>query len=132
MQISRKRKMNDIFGHIEVAPYGRKSTSGKGQGVMLFGAVDLDAKRERRRRNVGKGRNEIDYGSQGSVWLVERSFPCTVHKNRVEELCKSKRQNHEECNNGYSCLRVIASIEEGLAPTERNFYIRAEHANHQG
>src|ERR1700730_2333795 len=67
IHVPRKRKMNDLFVHIEIAPYGRKSTSGKGQSVMLFGAVDLDAKRERRRRNVGKGRNEIEYGSQGSV-----------------------------------------------------------------
>jgi hypothetical protein len=59
--------MNDLFVHIEIAPYGRKSTSGKGQGEMLFGAVDLDAKSERRRRNVGKGTNEIDLASQGSV-----------------------------------------------------------------
>ena len=67
IQVPRKRKMNDLFVHIEIAPYERKSTSGKDQGVRLFGAVDLDAKRERRRRDVGKGRNEIEFGSQGSV-----------------------------------------------------------------
>jgi hypothetical protein len=74
--------MNDLLVHIEVAPFGRKSTSGKGLGAMLFGAVELDAKRERRWRNVGKGRNEIEYGSQGSVGLVERFPTCTVRENR--------------------------------------------------